>query len=208
MNCGLGNLDSLKKHLLAGTMSTNTDFDGIIADLGRGVAASFEKYCNRKFFRQANDQYVVSADRDHAYVPRYPMEQFTSIELKADITVGWELQTGLVLNVNNESGLVYWGAGISFQWAQMRITYTGGFWWETLEPDDDAYPSQMPAGATPLPDDLRLAWLLQCRHVWSKLDKTGTDLLKTGDDKAVLSDTKFFPGVESTLQQYRRYAML
>ena len=106
MNAGLGNLDSLKKHLLASSLKSDKRFDLVIGDIGRGVAAQFEKYCNRKFARMVNDTVICTADRDHVYVPRYPLESFSQIELKADITTGWELQDGLVLNTNTASGLV------------------------------------------------------------------------------------------------------
>jgi hypothetical protein len=156
-----------------------------------------------------NDQYVCTADRDHAYVPRYPMAAFTSIELKADITVGWEMQTGLVLNNNEASGLVYWGAGISFQWAQMRITYTGGYWWDTTENNTGV----MPAGATPLPDNLKLAWLLQCELTWRVRDKLGLSIAgeeksQRGSKPQELLDLDISPSVKSMLESFRRYSML
>ena len=213
MDLGLGNLDTLKRHVLAPALRPTTTYDLQLKALGLGIAASFEKYCNRKFARVVNDQFVCSADRDHTYVPRYPLETFTSIELKADINVGWEMQPGLVLNVNEASGLVYWGAGISFQWAQMRITYTGGFFYETLEPDDAAYPSAPPAGAAVLPADLQFAWLLQCKHVWQTIDPRGTKIvaeekLARAVPQQVFGDMDLIPEVISILVSYRRMVML
>jgi hypothetical protein len=213
MNCGLGNLDTLKQHLLAPALRATRTYDVQLAALGLGIAASFEKYCNRKFARVENDKHVCTADRDHTYVPRYPMEVFTSIELKADINIGWEMQTGLVLNVNEASGLVYWGAGISFQWAQMRVTYTGGFFFETLEPDDANYPSAAPTGAAALPDDLRLAWILQCKHVWQTIDPRGQKIvaeekLARAVPQQVFGDMDLIPEVISILVSYRRMVML
>ena len=207
MNCGLGNLASLKKHLLADTAKNDLSFDPIIADIGRGVAAQFEQYCNRKFARVENDTVICTADRDHFYVPRYPLETFTQIELKTDLQAGWELQA-LVLNTNPTSGLVYWGAGIAYAWAQLRITYTGGFFFEQLEPDDETYPSQLPAGAAALPEDLRFAWLLQCRHVWAAIDKLGVDLVDAKKPASANGADPLAPTVADTLFTYTRMQLL
>ncbi len=213
MNTGLGNLDTLKQHLLSPALRAQTTYDVQLTALGLGIAASFEKFCNRKFARVVADQFICTADRDHCYVPRYPLEVFTSIEMNADINVGWEMQTGLVLTTNPVSGLVYWGAGISFAWAQMRVTYTGGYFFETLEPGDPNYPSAVPAGATVLPDDLELAWLLQCKHVWQTIDPRGTKLVaeeKLGRavPQQVFGDMDLIPEVINILLSYRRMVML
>jgi hypothetical protein len=209
MNAGFSNFDTLKKHLLGGsTAKSDKRFDAALLAIGLGMAAAVEKYCNRKFDRVVGDQFVCTADRDHAYVPRYPIETFTSIELKADINVGWEMQTGLVLNINEQSGLIYWGAGISFQWAQMRITYTGGFWWETAEPDDASYPSSPPAGSAALPDDVKLAWLLQCESVWAARDKLGAGLSDKPDAQSQVNTIDLSPIVKQMLSKHIRYVML
>lgn len=209
MNVGFSNLITLKTQLLASGLVPSTDFDAPITALGLGVAAAFEAYCNRKFAYTVNDQFICTADRDHAYVARYPIETFTSIELKADITAGWEMQTGLVLNTNSESGLIYWGAGISFQWAQMRITYTGGYWWDTTEDNT----GQMPNGATPLPANLKLAWLLQCELTWRVRDKLGLSIVgeeksQRGSHPQELLDLDISPSVKSMLESFRRYSMI
>ena len=209
MNAGFSNLITLKKQLLAAGVVPSTDFDAPITALGLGVAAAFEAYCNRQFARVENDTFICTADRDHAYVPRAPMETFTSIELKADLATGWEMQTGLVLNVNNASGLVYWGAGISFQWAQMRITYTGGYWWDTTEDNTGI----LPAGATPLPDNLKLAWLLQCEMIWRVRDQLGLSLANDGKQEAArppadLAALTISPAVKSMLESFRSYSMI
>ncbi len=207
MNCGLGNLDSLKKHLLAKSMSSDVSFDTLIKDIGLGVAADFEEYCTRKFLRVEGATYVCTADRDHCYLDRYPFEMLTKTELKSDINVGWELQDGLVLNTNPLTGLIYWGAGISFAWAQMRFTFTGGFWFETAEPDDAAYPSVMPDGATALPNDLRLAWLLQCRQVWDLADKLGSGLIDAPKVQSALMELELVPQVKNILNSHRRMSL-
>jgi hypothetical protein len=106
-------------------------------------------------------------------VPRYPLESVSKLELKEDESVGWEEQVNAVESVGEASGLVYWGYDMAAASAQIRLTYTGGFWWETAEPEDAAYPTAMPTGATALPEALRTAWLLQCESVWRAHDRLG-----------------------------------
>jgi hypothetical protein len=208
MNAGLGNLDSLKKHLLSSRMTAEKRFDQVIQDIGLGVAAEFEKACNRKFARLVDDTYIVSADRVHVYLPRYPFESITSVEFKSDEVTGWMIQPApYIVTKNLESGLVFLGAAVGPYWAHMRFTYIGGFWFENLEPDDAAYPSQAPAGATVLPDDLRLAWLLQCRNVWDSADKLGAGLIDKPKVQSALAELELSPRVKQTLTHHVRYAM-
>lgn len=68
----------------------------------------------------------------------------------------------------------------------------------------------LPTGATELPADLKLAWLLQCEHVWRLRDKLGTSVAetaKTAADMAGLASMQLLPEVEAILRHYRRYAL-
>ncbi|MCX6896325.1 MAG: hypothetical protein NTZ16_12670 [Verrucomicrobia bacterium] len=204
MNSGFSNLTELKAHLLPSAMRSGIAFDTAIAAIGLGVVTAFEQYCNRKFQRTVAATMVCTADRDHCYLDRYPVEALTKTELKADINVGWEQQDGLVLNMNEASGLVYWGAGISFAWAQLRFTFTGGFFWNTLEPADQGYPAALPNGAAALPADLKLAWLMQCEAIWANRDKLGASVADEPEKHSKISKVEFTPLVIETLNNYRR----
>jgi len=211
MNAGFSNLDTLKKTLLPGSAKSDTRFDLVIAALGRGVAAQFGSMCNRQFMRVVGDTAIFSADRCEFIVPRYPLESVSLAELKITETDGWVTQTdpNFIRALNLIAGIINCGpedAGPYY--AQVRFTYTGGFFWETLEPDDAAYPSQLPSGAAPLPDDLFNAWLLQCRHVWSQMDKLGTDLLKGGADKNIRTPDDLAAGVKITLTEFIRFTLV
>jgi len=48
-------------------------------------------------------------------------------------------------------------------WGEVRFTFTGGYFFEQLEPEDEGYPTVQPPGSAPLPKGLRLAWLNHCR---------------------------------------------
>ncbi len=161
-------------------MASDPRFDAIIEDLGKGVAAAIENYCNRRFARAVDDTAVFQADRASFILPRYPLEAVTKVELKSNEATGWEVQDqSLIASISQLSGLVYFtDAAMRQDWNQVRFTFTGGYWFEQLEPDeaDAGYPSKMPAGATALPSDLRLAWLIQMRDVWNKTDKLNAGL--------------------------------
>ena len=199
MNAGLGNLDTLKRHLLpSNTMAGETRFDQVMVDLGQGVADDFENFCNRKFGRMAGDQVVFQADRASFMLPRYPLEVVSLIEVKLQDADGWFVQdAGWARSVSQASGVVYSpeppDAGP--YWAQVRFTYTGGYWFEELEPE----------GATGLPKGLRLAWLNHCRQVWNAYDKLGTGLIDKPGVQTAVGEIDYSMAVKRTL---RNYAMM
>ncbi len=211
MNAGFSNLDSLKKQLLAGTLKNDLRFDAVITALGLGVAAQFANFCNRKFSRVVNDTAVFPADRCEFILPRLPLEAITLAEIKTTEALGWVTQTdpNFIRAIDLASGIVNTGPGDAGPYyAQLRFTYTGGYFWETLEPDDAAYPTALPAGATAIPDDLYQAWLLQCRHIWSTMDKVGTDILKDGKSASIRFPEEFAPTVQKTISQFTRYTLV
>jgi len=218
MNAGFSNLDWLKKQVLAGTLASSTDFDPLIQALGLGVAAQFARYCNREWNYAAGIMEVFSGDRPHWFARRAPVTQFTKVELRFFMADPWTNITGQPVSVDEEKGYIDFGYTLGRRPMQTRLTYNGGFWWEQLEPDDVHYPSAIPtditnndAGIDPakfnLPDDLKLAWLIQCKHIWKNQDKLGTDVLKGGADASVRFPESFALTVEQTLQSYIRYQL-
>lgn len=211
MNLGLGNLDTLKKHLLGKSVQADTRFDGIIADIGRGVAAQFENYCSRKFGRATSEVEIQPADRATFLLRRYPLESLTSIHIQFSLADGWEAQTvnDLVQNISYEAGVVYLrgSADAGEARAQIKFTYQGGYFFETLEPDDASYPTATPSGSFALPDDLKHAWLLQCRRIWDGIDKTGLSLVDKPETQTV-PNLDLTDGVKAILDDYRRMDLL
>ena len=131
MNLGLGTLTDLKTHLLNEALRPATTYDTAIAALGRGVAARFEQHCSRKFGRVVGETYEFSGEREHAILPRYPVESVTAVELREDMSGGWVDQgtvNSLVEQVLAESGLVRLTAPLGGWQDRVRLTYTGGFW--------------------------------------------------------------------------------
>ena len=202
-NLGLGNLITLKRQLLAASLQSKLDYDAVITAIGQGVAAQFEGFCNRKFERIVGDKHVVGADRDHVYLPRYPLEAVTAVEKRVSAAESWITLTDAVQTWNEKSGLVYLGA-VQGHWAShLRITFTGGYWYDTSEDEDGS----LPAGATALPADLRHAWYLQCRHAWDSIDKLGSGVKSKPGEMSNLSVLALVPDAKAILDTYVCYAI-
>lgn len=204
MNAGLSNLNFLKTQLLAEAVRVSTKYDAALQLIGSGVAGQMERFCNRKFFRTENAQFTCSADRDHVFVDRYPIEAISKVELRTDRLAGWEEQSNFVVNLDELTGKIYWGYDAAPHYGQLRFTFTGGFWFDITEENNGALPS----GANALPDDLRFAWILQCRAVWQAIDKQGKDVAVTGSSSnfvtGTISGLELLPQVKEILLAHRR----
>jgi hypothetical protein len=207
MNAGFSSLSTLKIQLLAEALRAGTRYDAALLAIGQGVAVMFERYTNRQFLRTENATFTCSADRDHVFLPRSPVEDITEIALKTDETTGFEVQSSIVINREDANGYVYWGAFLGPHYGRIKFTYTGGYWWDITEENNDT----LPTGATALPEDLKLAWILQCRVAWQAIDKLGKDIVTTGSSSQFVSGT--LAGLElnaqakTILDSYRRFQM-
>ncbi len=192
MDLGLGNLIELKRRLLPATMLTQTTYDAAVAQVGRGVAGLFDKHCNRQFARATGAIDYFSADRTTYIASRYPIESVVGISQREGSADAWPTEdTSLIFNADYSAGLLQFGAPLGSHLSQCRLTYTGGYWYDTSETDP---PSRTPAaGATLLPDDVKEAWYLQCEAEWQVRDKLGLNLIKTGLGK----DEQPTPGLQS-----------
>ncbi len=214
MNVGLGNLFLLKAHLQGIALPvTETRFDQIIQDIGLGVAAQMENFCDRKFCRVVDDQQICMADRASFSLPRYPVEVVTRVEILEDQSQGtWQTQDApTIRQISYNSGIIYIDDfdDAGRYWMQLRFTYTGGFFFETLEPTDGGYPTAQPDGSTKLPDDLKFAWLTQCRRVWSAFDKIGAKIVDNSAAAAqALAMLDWTPEAKELLAHYRRMQLV
>jgi hypothetical protein len=210
MNCGLSNLDALKRELLPSGLRSGRTFDETIIALGQGMAGIFDTETNRLLARQVDATASWSADRDHVYVPRYPIESVSRVEVSEDGST-WETVSGEPVLWDATTGLVRFGGTVGGYDERVRVTWTGGYWFSTVEPDEEGYPETAPDGATALPAALRYAFFVACRAAWQALDKTGADVLRTGSSSQFvtgsLSGLELPPLVRVTLQAYRRYVL-
>lgn len=202
MTIGLGNLSELKAYLLPESMLQRTDFDTPLSVIGKGVASGFDHYCNRVFARLAGATETFTADRDHYFVRRFPIETVTTLELLYSDNDGWEAQDSeFVTNTDNESGRLWFGFFVGDCETLVRVTYTGGYW---VDPGDG---TSQPANSTAVPDDLKFAWMTQCQHVWNSRDKLGKSLAKAEEPSSALSSLDLVPSVEACLRRHIRYEM-
>jgi len=204
MNAGLSNLITLKRELLLASDAAGTDYDAAVAALGLGVASMFESYCDRKLLRTVDDVFECPADRYSVVVPRYPIEAVNSVEMRDSIASGWEEQADLPDNYLPEAGLVQFGAMPGVYPATLRITYTGGFWWDTSEDSSGTKPT----GATAVPTALVSAWHLQCKFFWDRRsieDRAKAGFTDKESERFVTPSDELLGSVKTIIATFRRY---
>lgn len=211
MNAGFSNLYTLKAHLLGAAIQASTEFNDVILATGRGIAGMIENHCQRKFARTVGDTEIAPGDRCEFFLQRFPLEAITAIHVKHSEADGWEEQTvnDFVTTIDLVSGIVHTppGADVGRYDSQVRFTFTGGFFWEQVEPTGEVgYPTAQPAGSTALPADVQLAWLMQCRIAWQAYDKLGIEVTKAGESEVAgtLLQMKLSPVVEKMLRPFIR----
>lgn len=211
MNAGLTNLAKLKAWLLPDSMTSGADYDEQILAIGKGVAAQLEQYCNRKFARAVGDIFETPGFCLHVVLPRYPLEAAPAIERRDDIATGYvaEVYNNIVVDHNLAAGLIKFGAWAGTASSRLRFTFTGGWFWEQLEPADVGYPTAQPAGSTAVPDDVLLAWRLQCEQVWKQRDKLGLNLAEKPDNvfSGALARVALLDAVKETLRPHMRMTL-
>lgn len=206
MNAGLSNLATLKAWLLNPSLRGSTDFDSQILAIGTGVLGRFEQRCNRKFARVADFVEIFPADRTKHVVQRFPIEVVTRLEVQQVLQDGWAELTDLVINQQLDAGLLYFYGQQGWQRGLVRLTYTGGYWYNQSETDT---PDTQPAGSAAVPADLLLALQLQVEATWTLRDKLGLSLGESQESRRTLTlaNLQLVPEVDQILQGYIRYQM-
>lgn len=218
MNLVLGNLATLKAHLLPNALTSgaaldpvlaraqqNLVKDEVVASIGLGVAQSFERECGRFFGRAVDVTVEISGDRLSYVLPRYPVEGVSKVEFRGNASSPWrELDLSVVQAIDATSGLVEFGTITGNHHSRMRLTFTGGYWFEDKEPGEDGYPQTKPEGAALLPPDLQLAWLLYCQEVWNKRDKLGLNLNTAPDARVAIARLQLPDGIVDMIRPHRR----
>ncbi len=200
---GLGNLIELKRHLLSPENVTESTWDDVITDLGQGVAKQFDQACNRLLGYNAAHVDEFSADRGHWVTRAYPIVSIASVEIRDDYGASWVSQTlaDVISALDDETGIVNFGTPLGSRIARARITYAGGFWYDTTED----FSGTQPAGSTARQSDLKLAWLLQCREAWAHMDVIGSGLIDRDKVLTALAEFDFVPLVKNALRGYQRF---
>ena len=201
MNAGLSNLATLKAHLLPSTWQSVTNQDDALLALGLGVLGMFEAYCSRQFPRVVGDVFTCAADGAVVILPRSPVEEITTLEYQASYGGTWEAADDNAKRLTPSGVLSFFSA---YTGGTLRITFTGGYWFDSTEDQSDTKPD----GAVLVPYGLTLAWLLQCHSIYTRSNsdavKAGLDSGNLGALSALISGTELLPGVKSVLEAYRR----
>ena len=218
MNCGLTNLDTLKRGLLAGSLAGESKFDLALQMLGAGVRGAFEQFTNRRLGYKEDQTIVFSGDRPHYYLPGFPLSGIKKVEMRYFQTDSWTEITGQPINVNYENGLLHFGYTLGRWPLQVRATWSGGYWFEDKEPEEAGYPSARPAVTDPLalnnggavadlPDELRSAFMWQCEAMWAARDKLGIGLVDKPNAQSETAKVGLAPMVKMILAQFIRYQL-
>ena len=202
----LSNLANLKRWVLPQEEVSSTDFDEALQTLGTGVAGQLETYCNRRFVRAPGQTMEFSADRSFLSVPTYPIEKVSALEMRSDNDEFWVDILDSMIQVDATAGLVRLLGVAGHYNERIRVTWDGGYWID----ETAGGTGTQPAGSTRLPDELKLAWLQQCAFAWQQRDKLGIPLERSPKAQKVigasgLEQLKLLPGVEQTLDNYKRY---
>ncbi|MEN6642679.1 MAG: hypothetical protein ABFE08_09550 [Armatimonadia bacterium] len=202
-------MEALKQHLLEQELMSDSRFDATIAAIGSAVGGLLDELCNRRLAYDAAAVEQRPADRDFLALPHYPVVAVSKVELKYEGGLEWAVLENEPVMLNEQSGLIHFSGVLGGRRDLVRVSYSGGYWFETLDPNEDGYPSAKPAGATELPGALRGAFLVQCEQVWQTHDRLGTG--NVGADAAgqflntKLSTLELVPLVKSTVQRFVRY---
>jgi hypothetical protein len=202
MDAGFSNLSYLKDRLLLASDAAGAIYDEPVLALGRSVASFFESHCDREFARVVDHVYEAPADRNFVIVPRYPIDSVASAFVRDNLVDGWKAQE--ILNILPDSGLVYFVSDVGIYGSTVKITYTGGYWWDTSEDNSGT----QPVGSTPIPQGLVLLWVQFCKYLWdrSSIENSAKAGFSTELEKFITAQSDLPVFVKNGLEPYRRFA--
>lgn len=207
MTAGLSNLATLKAHLLTPALAASSDYDARIAAVGAAMLGLIEQHTGRRIARKVGDTLALPGGRTVFVLPRLPIEQITALEAREELAEPWTDCLSALDYYDPESGVVRLTQPPGTRRGQLRVTWTGGYWFEQLEPANTGYPTTMPEGATALPAELQAAWLLQCGHAWRVIDQLGTAIAEEPAKAADLPQIDLLPAVAKSLARWRVFTL-
>ena len=200
LDAGFILLTALKAQVLPAAMQDDTDYDVQIAAIGKAVAGRMNRHTSRSLERAEDVEEEFDALAYAWVLSRFPVESISGIVVKATddstsaLTAGdWKL--------SKKSGLIEMAGSAGTRMESVVVTYTGGYWLD----DGDT----MPNGATPMPDDLLQAFVMQVQATCEHREIFRTIALRKEDrtaSEAKITELKLIPEVVETLLPYRRFA--
>lgn len=201
LSAGFSTTTYLRSRLMPEEASGESEWDAAVAALGKSVAAKFDRHCNRGFARVVNQIDKFSARAAAWVLTRFPVEAIATVELVDPDGAAEAIAEGDWW-VDEKPGLLETETIAGTARQKIRITYTGGYW---LDPRDG---TAMPADATPLPDDVLEAWVLQCQHEAESRGLFHAVSFRAQKDEAApgTADAGLLEAVTETLRPHRRFA--
>lgn len=200
LSAGFATVTYLRSRLMPEEAAGESEWDAAVAALGKSVAAKFDRHCSRGFARAENQIDKFSARAAAWVLTRYPVEDIATVELvDPDGTAGVIAEGDWWLD--EKPGLLETETIAGAKRQKIRITYTGGYW---LDPRDG---TAMPADATPLPDDVLEAWILQCQHEAESRGLFHAVSFRSQKDEGSpkTADAGLLEAVTETLRPFRRF---
>jgi len=200
---GLGTLVQLKRFLLSAGIVAETTYDEVLTFIGKGVAAQIDRHCNRTFKRGVSITEDFRGGTDYLPLARYPVESIASIGLKSSGESVFTTQADVIDTAALDTGCLLLTGYIGSERDQLRVTYTGGYWYDV---SDDGSGSQ-PSGSTLLPAEIQMTWLYECQHVWEAANRLGITHIPQGDNALLntrLGILELSPMSKAVLEPYRR----
>lgn len=201
LSAGFATVTLLKSRLLPEAATDDTDHDKTLAALGKSVAASFDRHCNRSFARAVNAVDVFSARGSGWVLRRYPVEEIASVQLRSADNSLEDIDDSTWI-VDELSGLLETESIAGHRMQRVVITYTGGYW---LNPGNG---TAKPAEATELEPDILEAWITQCQHAAESRGLFSAVSLRAQKDENEprTTDLALLESVVAVLAPYRRFA--
>jgi hypothetical protein len=200
LDAGFILLTALKAQVLPAAMQDDTDYDEQIAAIGKAVAGRMNRHTSRSLERAAAVTEEFDALAFAWVLSRYPVETVSGIVVK-DTDGSVSALTAGDWRLSKKSGLIEINGSAGTRLESVVVTYTGGYWLDDGE--------TMPSGATPMPDDLLQAFVMQVQAVCEHREIFRTIALRKEDrtaSEAKLPDLRLIPEVVETLLPFRRFA--
>lgn len=193
-------VDDLKARILPDAAAALDTWDTALEALGKAVARKLGRWCNRDFDREADVVETVRGGQGTLVLRRYPVEEIDTLEVLDPDGDSETVDSG-DYQLRAASGLIRCSYVLGGDLDQIRVTYTGGYWL------DDG--QTMPTGATPLPEDLTDAFVMQAQAEAEHRELFRTVGLRREQreaGEARLTDLRVIPAVAEILNPYRRLA--
>jgi len=197
LDAGFGTLQSLKNRLLPQSVAWDMTWDDQIARLGLAVAGRMNAFCNRVFQRVEGQTDEFNAAASAIVLRAFPVETINSVSVRT-FTGALDVYDG-GYQIDQRAGLMHFGRAVGSGTERIVVDYDGGFWLDNG--------GTMPAGATPMPDDLIEAWALQCQ-AWAEARRIfGEIALQSLNPKSERpSSLTLASDVTAILEPYRRFS--